>query len=538
MPFLCELGWHRPDPMVRWNDGDYFARCGRCGRDLVRTAYGGWHVPKGYRVVWQARPPEGARPIHASAELRQSAVRTADPKMELPIQAVLRQLKERQQALAAAPEPDVAAAELEAHASEPEAAAPETEAVTPEAEPELVTPEPQAAATEPEPEAPQELDHEPAPAREPDPAIAEPSAAVPFESAEVELPEPVFTDEEPAEQFEEAVEEPDEPLEEPEESLEEPHSLVDSGDPLDEARDPLEQPLQDFAEAVEDHDGSAAADLPDDAPEAAADDPIESLAAAPEPFQAEESPAIDQGPAAVADPEPVYPPADDFMEEDPDRDVWAADPLDFSEPASGPPMPEPLPPLPAMAAPDAISAPDAIAAPPIPAAPVTPPPLGLPLPPQSPEPPPAIAGTGGTSPPPAEARALARAMPARKSGPVAVPRRTGSFPRRVALPLILSCGVLLLLVEMAGGAEDDIASGSPPLPPVTAPAAAQPTAAYVAARIMNCRSAPARQAGSVRKLARGEPVEIIAREGDWVSVSHRGRQCWAAARYLSTQQPL
>ncbi|MDP8913369.1 MAG: SH3 domain-containing protein [Pseudomonadota bacterium] len=58
MPLLCELGWHRPDQLARWNDGYYFSKCSRCGRDLVRTAYGSWQLPKGYRVVWQPKPPE------------------------------------------------------------------------------------------------------------------------------------------------------------------------------------------------------------------------------------------------------------------------------------------------------------------------------------------------------------------------------------------------------------------------------------------------------------------------------------------------
>jgi hypothetical protein len=526
--------------MVRWNDGYYFARCGRCRRDLVRTAYGGWHVPKGYRVVWQARPPEGARPIHASAELRQSAVRAADPRMELPIQAVLRQLKERQQALAAAPEPDPAAPEPEATVPEPEVMAPE---------PEVMAPAPEAIALEPEANAPE-------PAIASGPEAAEPHLPAP--EPDVELvpgaePEPALLDSLPVSPEPAAAEtantpsldeQPDDAHQVSEEPLDEPETLLDPRDPTDQAPDPLEEPLQEFAEAVEDVGGEADAGLPDLPPEATTDDAIGSLAAEPEPFQAAEAVAeavavaVAGEPAAALDSAPHIPPADDFMEEDPDRDVWAADPLDFGEPAPAPPMPEPLARSPAMASPESIAAPEALAAP------VPPVPAGLPLPPEPPAgpdeaPPPGDASPDAPSPlPAAGVRALARPVPVRKAGPVAVPRRAGSFPRRVALPLILSCGALLLLVELAGGGEDEVPPGSAPLPPATAPAAVQPSGAYVAARIMNCRSAPARQAGSVRKLARGEPVEIIAREGDWVSVSHRGRQCWAAARYLSTQQPL
>jgi hypothetical protein len=56
---LCRLGRHRPRGIPRWNDGFYFATCERCGCDLVRTAFQGWHAPSGYRVVWSDRPPAG-----------------------------------------------------------------------------------------------------------------------------------------------------------------------------------------------------------------------------------------------------------------------------------------------------------------------------------------------------------------------------------------------------------------------------------------------------------------------------------------------
>jgi|GEM_PF-2169797 len=57
MNLLCRLGRHRPGGIPRWNDGFYFATCENCGCDLVRTAFQGWHVPKGYKVVWSERPP-------------------------------------------------------------------------------------------------------------------------------------------------------------------------------------------------------------------------------------------------------------------------------------------------------------------------------------------------------------------------------------------------------------------------------------------------------------------------------------------------
>lgn len=57
LPLLCALGRHRTDPLAQWNDGYYFARCKRCGHDLVRTAFGDWTIPQGYRVVWAAEAP-------------------------------------------------------------------------------------------------------------------------------------------------------------------------------------------------------------------------------------------------------------------------------------------------------------------------------------------------------------------------------------------------------------------------------------------------------------------------------------------------
>lgn len=60
MGLLCALGRHRPEPWPRWNAGYYFSRCGRCGRDLVRTTYGSWYVPKGCKIVWETTPPENA----------------------------------------------------------------------------------------------------------------------------------------------------------------------------------------------------------------------------------------------------------------------------------------------------------------------------------------------------------------------------------------------------------------------------------------------------------------------------------------------
>lgn len=59
---LCRLGFHRPAAGEVWNRGYWFSRCRRCGSDLVRTAAGKWHVPKGQKVVWKPKRPRGRRP--------------------------------------------------------------------------------------------------------------------------------------------------------------------------------------------------------------------------------------------------------------------------------------------------------------------------------------------------------------------------------------------------------------------------------------------------------------------------------------------
>jgi len=107
MPLLCELGWHDAIPAARWNEGYYFTKCRRCRQDLVRTAYSGWHIPNGFRIVWQGRPP-GDRPSarlvvdpdvsgqqsRSSPALDEDAVSPGrNPEAgPLPIQAVLDQL--------------------------------------------------------------------------------------------------------------------------------------------------------------------------------------------------------------------------------------------------------------------------------------------------------------------------------------------------------------------------------------------------------------------------------------------------------------
>ena len=59
---LCGFGRHKAGPDEVWNRGYYFTSCVSCGADLVRTASGKWHVPKGRKVVWKPKKPRGRSP--------------------------------------------------------------------------------------------------------------------------------------------------------------------------------------------------------------------------------------------------------------------------------------------------------------------------------------------------------------------------------------------------------------------------------------------------------------------------------------------
>jgi Bacterial SH3 domain len=93
--FRCAFGWHDAEPLACWNDGYYFARCRRCAVDLVRTAYGRWHSPRGFRVVWSSTRPANA----PSAELlpmpeAEAQSGPAPAGRALPIEEVLRHLEQ------------------------------------------------------------------------------------------------------------------------------------------------------------------------------------------------------------------------------------------------------------------------------------------------------------------------------------------------------------------------------------------------------------------------------------------------------------
>jgi hypothetical protein len=118
---LCGLGLHRAGRVLGHNNGYSFARCARCGRDLVREPGGKWREPRGYRVVWRTledaeargdwfRRPERTAPASAAPQ--------PEPKARLEIQTVLDELPTAPPAAEAEPA-------VEPPAPAPQAAAPE-----------------------------------------------------------------------------------------------------------------------------------------------------------------------------------------------------------------------------------------------------------------------------------------------------------------------------------------------------------------------------------------------------------------------------
>lgn len=456
MPLTCELGWHSPDPLARWNHGYYFSKCTRCGRDLVRTAYSGWKVPKGVRVVWQAEPPAGWQ----SADLvPATSTAEAAPDAEAAPAAALQE-----------PEP------LAAPAPPPEE--PEAETIAaPSAPPERV--EPEAAGDE---EAP----------RKPD----EPEQA---EVAELAPEEPQRESGGASEETETAAE--------PEPSRE------------DEPELPIMAVLRDLSATPPQPD----TDVAEVATEQTQSQPV-AEAAAPD----EEEPELAF--AETAPPPPRRSVVDDFMNEEPPAS-WQPLARPAPEPQPVPAFEQPEPCFRSIAAEESGSSADAVSAP--------------------------EAVAAGEFDPLPEFRGPApadEAEEAKGADETPQPRRLAGSGWWLAGAGAAAAAVLVLLPSFQGRDDrspaPEEARAHPQLiesPPAEAPppaAAPSPThaprveTAYVAAPILHCRTAPAEQAQSARKLSRGVELKVLGREPEWVSVSHEGRQCWVAGRYLSPDRPL
>lgn len=685
MPLLCELGWHRPDQLARWNDGYYFSKCLRCERDLVRTAYGSWQLPKGYRVVWQPKPPETRAEIALVPSGDVVVAGARGDRVDFPLADIIpsdRSPIEPREMETPAPAPPPVAERMPQF-EEPQL----SEAPDPLPEPQEAPSPVPTLADETAPIAadaplPQLVD--PAPASHDDPGVpvvsetsdrplAGDQSSTEFPVEEL-LQQPNGTAHTVEQHFSVGQDGPASILEDvppqarearnelpiaellrhlnatpvPEPEVEpdvEPDAVADtSEEEAGPAIDPeTEGSAEQYADSIQHApvgaddtiDAASADDAIEPHASAASSEPAEPLDAAPEPDAAELpfEPALP--PRETRSSVPDAPPGWDFMadeEEDPIGTFWeepAPDPmpapaLEASTNDESAPEPEPehatgesLPDerLESAAVPEqaevreAVSAalPEARTEPVVAPPPMEPAdPIAAPAPPKRTEPVreatwPRWMDADAETAPPEPVGTAAAARQSEVSSAVAPATRTASDPddvppwvdatdeetasdwsgsrsSRMAVTAVVSIVVLALAAAIAGrpdssptqvpqreGAPAATAAPAPKKPetsgaqaaatnmpfakrepafvspgrPVsmTLPALAARKQAFVTASVLQCRSAPVNQSAAVRKLARGAEVQILARDGAWVSVAHKGRQCWAAARFLSAAEP-
>lgn len=79
----CHLTGHQPGDEI-WNEGYFFTRCTRCGRDMMR-ADGPWRtVPSKYRVVWRSGYHRHAVPSDFGRRLPVPATLLREQRAKLP----------------------------------------------------------------------------------------------------------------------------------------------------------------------------------------------------------------------------------------------------------------------------------------------------------------------------------------------------------------------------------------------------------------------------------------------------------------------
>jgi fused signal recognition particle receptor len=503
MPLLCELGWHRADPLARWNAGYYFTTCERCGEDLVRTAYGGWRVPRGYRVVWQSKAPETAR----AAELIPdgSLDRAPVDQMELPIQELLRQLEADE----GKPQPDYEEPDLQESFFD-ELAPEEPPLEEPALEEPALEEEAQETAEEPAEEVAE------AAVEEPVEEIAEAAAEEPVEElvgADGDMgPEPV---EEVA-----AIEAA--PAVDPEPARRAPPRAAEVDPLMDDdwflKEEPAGSAWDEFVGDYERERGLRPAGetdpRPDDGPENGARKTIRHQSIEDSPPSEAERPF--SGAEAASGETDVH----EVIEDDERERIGnRSGKIRFGREVAA-----------------VVSSGAAL--------------FGR-FRRRSGEPGDALIEDGSADSNGSEA------SPSLQVGDSSVeqPAQDGDEeeggkkdedpnPTRaqVAITAGASFGVLVVVAAVIGGSSSsqtksaDQSAAKPE--PVRASMSQPLQTGFVTASLLNCRTSPAEQAKSVRRLPRGEPVEILALEPAWASISHRGRQCWASTRYISTEQPL
>ncbi len=166
---------------------------------------------------------------------------------------------------------------------------------------------------------------------------------------------------------------------------------------------------------------------------------------------------------------------------------------------------------------------------------------------QQPPPPSADAKARSAPPGPGMTERLSKAIApiqGMASGATAsMSRAAGSLswrvPKGVVQPLIVGglliaiAALVVVLINMRG--LNASANGGPPPPVPSLPA---PEPAFVSARLLNCREAPALEAATARRLERGDEIAVLAVDRGWASISTSEGQCWVQTRYLSLEPPL
>ncbi len=480
LPLLCALGRHKTDPLVQWNDGYYFAKCRRCGLDLVRTTFGGWTVPRGYRVVWQEDAPRTPSAVRPSAARLVHAHAAPDDIGESESVAAIDDAPTHSDSVEAEADGSHTAAQVEFPVREPA----EDAAADRFAERKLAFADTVTSET--------------------------PSAVHAAEQRPGGLPaEPSFADDDA-----EGVIPASEPQTEPSTAL--PIEDVLRNLRTDPAPD--EEPRADVAGQTQLHSKENTSNVASNGREA-----VESADTVLDRERTDE-PVSDPPPAPPA---PRYPVIPDFMDEpfvgifwDPstgriksqpenaasasqrdgeDRSVWHGTVRERVRTAAASAGRYVRPQRATSAVPDRSGGGQSLSFMERQSGVI------------------AAAVFGGLVLAAAivdarNANATRIAEPPARTRQAAAPARRPSIPQPAAAP----------------SARVAVTTANPPIGDL----------AFVTVDLLKCRSVPADNGDTVRRLSRGAPVQILGADPGWFSILHQGRQCWAAARFISTSKPL
>lgn len=481
LPLLCALGRHKTDPLVQWNDGYYFAKCRRCGLDLVRTTFGGWTVPRGYRVVWQEDAPRTPSAVRPSAARLVHAHAAPDDIGESESVAALDDAPTHSDSVEAEADRSHTAAQVEFPIREPaEDAAADRFAERKQAFADTVISETPSAVH----------------------AAGQRSGGLPAE--------PSFADD-----YAEGLIPASEPQTEPGTAL-----------PIEDVLRDLRADRAPDEELSADGAGQTQLHLKENTSNVALNG-REAVESSDTVLDRERNDERVSDPPPPAPPAPRYPVIPDFMDEPFVGIFW--------DPSTGRIKSQPE---------DAASASQ-----------------------RDGEDRSARRGTVRQRVQTAAASAgryvrpqrATSAVPDRRGGgqsPSFMERQSGVIAAAVFGGLVLAAAIVdarnanaTRIVERPAPTRQAAAPARrPSIPqPAAAPSArvAVTTAnppigdlAFVTVDLLKCRSVPADNGDTVRRLSRGAPVQILGADPGWFSILHQGRQCWAAARFISTSKPL